>query len=261
MLSKRIYLIFKPPLEPSLRVNLARKLSAMGCERLHHCLWRVPENVTKEILHFTAGFQPILLKKMRNITPAEIDKEEGIFKLGTVILISFQIPEHLKKERVTARRNLLRTPHVKVAPSVYIFPNLKLRSYRRFENTILTPHKFLNLLNNLGLEALCVSRLQIVYPKCHERIYEKMLENQIQRYNEIIEKVRQIRKEAGEVKDIKDIKALAKRLSEVKTKYNAMKGVTFFMFNCYNMDLRQHSMRAYKMINACKNFLDRKKSE
>lgn len=244
------FLCYKPPKEAAKRIWISRKLSALGGIRLHYSFWKLPKSSLHFALELVRDNEPIVLKRSRELARPRVDKAHRLYELGSLMVIAYNSPLVPTGKRAAIIRALRRTPCIPVGPSLYLFPHLKAPKYAYFRDKIMLPDDFFDFLKRCGVVAHRLTYLRVIYPQSHEMLLNRLIGRQTREYAKLVQQSQTLLKRIQEMRASRTI--VQKALSEFKTRYRAHKGVAYFLYQVYGVDLRMNLKEAYNAIVSCK---------
>jgi hypothetical protein len=244
------FLYYKPPREAAKRIWIGRKLSALGGVRLHYSFWKLPKGSLHHALELVRDNEPIVLKRSRELVPPHVDKGRRLYELGSLMVIAYNSSSTPAGKRAAIVRALRRTPCIPMGPSFYLFPHLKAPKYTYFRDKIMLPDDFFDFLRKLGIPAHRLTYLRIIYPQSHEMLFQRLIARQMRECAKLVQRSQMLLKRIQEMKANWTI--VRKALSEFKTRYRTHKGIVYFLYHVYGIDLRANLKEAYSAIISCK---------
>jgi|GEM_PF-2032176 len=252
------FLCYKSPKEAAKRIWIIRKLSALGGIRLHYSFWKLPKSSLHYAFELVRDNEPIVLKRSRELVRLRVDKGRRLYELGSLMVIAYNSPSVPAGKRAAIIRALRRTPCIPIGPSFYLFPHLKASKYAYFRDKIMLPDDFFDFLKKLGIAAHRLTYLKVIYPQSHEMLFQRLIDRQTRGCAKLVQQSQTLLKRIQEMRVSRT--TVRKALSEFKTRYRAYKGVAYFLYHVYGVDLRVNLKEAYSAIVSCKRtFLERMK--
>ncbi|MBS7644283.1 hypothetical protein KEJ26_06905 [Candidatus Bathyarchaeota archaeon] len=244
------FLCYRSPKEAAKRIWISRKLSALGGVRLHYSFWKLPKSSLHYALELVRDNEPIVLKRSRELVHPRVDKGRRLYELGSLMAIAYNSSSASARKRAAIVRALRRTPCIPMGPSFYLFPHLKAPKYTYFRDKIMLPDDFFDFLKKLSIPAHRLTYLRIIYPQSHEVLFKRLITRQTRECAKLVQQSQ------GLVKRIQEMKVswrnVRKALSEFKTRYRTHKGIAYFLYQVYGIDLRTNLKEAYSAIVSCK---------
>lgn len=174
-----IYVVYKTSRNLKDRSAIPRMLRALGCIQLHRALWAVEEKNIREVLRMLREYQPILLRRQREITKPALDKKNKICDFGSLYLVAFSVP---KGRRKALNRALKKVACIPLCRGVYAFPQK-----RRFsDDKDRTIFDLFNLVNEYGGKARVIPRMRIENRDSTEKLVDMITNHMKKEISDVI---------------------------------------------------------------------------
>ena len=201
------YIVFRSTLKPS----DIRLLLAHGYERIHKGLWiaRYP-SLTPRMDVLISSYSTIVLKTSRSLRSSVIDYERGVFDLGSLILIAYDLPCD-PRIRKAVNRLIRRSPCFRLSPSIYLFPHAR---YEKYDNTLLiSPNNLVKNIVLYGGKVACIPRLSLLNASSAKQVIDEFNALLAKR----LENIYQTSLKLKDIQKLKWMKILSETRLEIKT--------------------------------------------
>ena len=225
------YLVIREPLgnTPSdfNRANVIKTLLSQNYNRIHRNVLMEPYNVKINNAPFFKRPQFLILKTSRDLMKPQINEKNGKYDLGSLILVSYSLPEDVKIRKAT-NRLIRRAPCFRLARSVYIFPQIRYNSY---ENSVLVrPSTFLKRMIVFGIPVTYIPKLIISEDSLTKSLINELNESLTKRTHKILH-------------DCNDLQPSlkskpSKRFSELRVEIKIMRELQLFYERELKIDLK-----------------------
>ncbi|UCD72538.1 MAG: hypothetical protein JSW01_03535 [Candidatus Bathyarchaeota archaeon] len=167
-----LYVAYRASRESKDRSLIPKRLSALGCKRLHRSFWKIDEKKTNRVIKVLEKNQPILLKRIRQIKKPRFADKKKISDLGSLIIVMYATPKEPKREKI---RNYLRTaPCIRLCRSVYAFP----QKHALFDkdNKLVDAQKFSEFIKEIHQDVRVIPRVVVVDTDSIEKLVQETRE-------------------------------------------------------------------------------------
>lgn len=249
------FLAYKPPARALDRVNLSNQLRKLGCSRLHYSFWKVPRKAVRQALDVVRSADPIVLRRSRDVTLPRVDRSKGVYDLGSLTVFAYHVGVLRPGVRTLVVRMLGRMPHIRLGKSLYVVPHIRSSKHDAFKGRILLPEDFFDALRRLNVETHRLMYMKVVYPSSQQVLYERLIGGQVKVGHALLRRSRLLMKQVRSSSAGATLRS-RKILSGLKTRYQALKGVAYYLYKTVRVDLRPMLRDVYHSIVACKRALD-----
>lgn len=186
------YIVFKNPLKPG-DINF---LLAHGHKRIHKGLWIANHlDSDPKIDNLLSLYSAVVLKSSRTLRSPMIDNEKGIFDLGSLILVAYDLP-YEPRVRKSVNRLIRRGPCFRLSPSIYLFPHAK---YEKYDKTpIVPPSDLVKHIVVHGGKVICIPRLFLLNTYYAKQVVEELnalLIKRVESINQIVSRLKTTEKQ------------------------------------------------------------------
>lgn len=245
------YLVYEMPKDVAERQNIERKLSSLGCSKLHYSLWRVEDNRVKKALEATRNYKPILFKRGRELANPNVSFDEETYDLGSVAIIAYRLPKAQIGKRAAIIRALIRTPRIRIGQSLYIIPYLRTSKLEIFKGKVMLQDELFDFLKRMGVEAHRLTHLRIVYPTSQKALLKMMIDHEVLTCQKLTSTLRKLAARINE-SEPQELPKLRKVISSYNVRYKAVKGIVYFLYKAMKIDLRADLKKASVSLSLCK---------
>jgi hypothetical protein len=113
------YVVYRASRNDKNRGVIPNDLRSLGCIQLHKSLWEVQEEKIKKVLQVLQKYEPILLRRAREIRKPKWNRNGKITDIGSLSIVAYNIPNGKRK---LVNRALWKTPYIRLCRAVYAFP-------------------------------------------------------------------------------------------------------------------------------------------
>jgi len=236
------YVVYKASKGFKNRSLIPRRLRALGCRQVCKSFWEVEEEEANKVLNVLHENQPILLKRIREIRKPKFVKEEGVYELGSLVIITYRTPKEVKREK--KKSFLKKAPCIRLCRSVYAF----YQEHSRFDkdNQLVDARRFLNFIKEIEEDVKVVPRVVVVNSDSVERLLDetkKRVENEI---DDIVRCYKELYQRASKreynTQDTRDM------LSKLNRRFVTMKKVATFYEKWLKINFSKNLMKPYGVI-------------
>jgi hypothetical protein len=202
----------------------------------------------------------VVLKRSRNLVRPAVNCEGDIAELCSFVVIAYRSETPSKKTRKIIQRALQRAPYFKLCPSVYAFPQLRKPKALEYhakvkhhdkKQRITTPGEFFDLLNGLDCKVLALPRMVVMNSTMSRILVERMKTTRRVQCRKLIQTCKNLETSIRLQSEYISSKTLRLKLSEVKYRYRAIRGVLSFFKKQMNIDMSKELVGASKAIGSC----------
>ncbi|MFQ6076967.1 MAG: hypothetical protein ACE5Z5_12715 [Candidatus Bathyarchaeia archaeon] len=201
------------------RSDLVKRLLELGYVRIHRGLWVAPGRGPAYETGLLGEPQVLVLRTSRALRRPHIDEERGVYDLGSLILIAYRLPEDARIRKAVSRL-IRRAPCFKLAPSVYMFPQVNYNRYRGEKSVLLTPDVLMKKIIVFGGEVHYIPKVTLASSSSAKSLIEELREGLARRGQKMLQSCLRVNL-GGEPKP-------AKRISELKTDIKALRELLNF---------------------------------
>lgn len=245
------YVVYRVSKEFNDRSALPRRLKALGCRRIHTAFWKVNEEKVYKVLKVLEKNQPILLKRIREVTKPQFVKNSGLSKLGSLVIVMYAAPKEVRRERI--KNVLKRAPCIRLRRSIYAFS--QKHSFFDKDRQLVDARKFTVFIKGIQGDVKIIPRVLITDRGSIERLLQETRER-VERENSDI--VRCCKELYGKALEGDDVRLTKDALSKCKRRYLTVKKVAAFYEKWLNMDFSRGLMKSYKAVKKVNSVVNRK---
>jgi hypothetical protein len=194
------------------------------------------------------------LKRSRNIVRPFVNEREGIYELGSLLVVAFKLNNPSMKIRKVVQRALQKAPCFKLCSSVYAFPQLKvLRTIgdNHGKDEITTPRRFVDVLNELGSRMIRLSRIIVLDPSRSGFLVERMKAIRRAQCRRLIQACKNLSTLIRLQGEYFPTRTYRPRLCEIRYRYRAIRTVLNFFRREMNIDMRKELVKVSRAIALC----------
>jgi len=247
-----LYVVYRAPRESKDRSVLPRRLKALDCRRVHRTFWEVDEEKVNRVLKVLEKNQPILLKRVREISKPRFMRNKGVSELGSLVIVMYATPKEAKREKT--KIFLRKAPYIRLCRSVYAFS--QKHSLFDKNNELVDALKFTDFIKEIREDVAVIPRVVIVKRGSVERLLgetRQRVENEISDINRCCKELYNKALEGEhEVRRIRD------SLSRNRRRFITVKKVAAFYEKWLRIDFSRSLMKAYRAIAKVNSILNRK---
>ncbi|MEM2094255.1 MAG: hypothetical protein QXI32_03035 [Candidatus Bathyarchaeia archaeon] len=247
------YLAYSPPKDPRCKRRLEQTLSSQGVLRLHYSLWQIPPKISRVAIDLLQGYQPILMRRSREVVSPLLKSFRLGEDLGTVMILAYRLKGGSSRQRAIVSRALFQSPSLKIGTCLYLFPHMRTSRWIRYQGKILSATEVSELLRREQIETMCFNYLRIVYPYSHGIILKAMGEQQVVRAQRLFESLKHLL-EAMESSPLDKVDC-RKLISAYRQRYVWLKQVSNFLEHEMDIGPSPILKKIYNALKSCEEFL------
>jgi len=180
----------------------------------------ISNRINKEFYENLGENEPlIVLKTSRNVEKAKIDYENGIYNLGSLILVAYEPLKDISGNR-TIYRLINRAPCFKASSLIYLFPYINYDEY--IGSRIISPNILIKKIIMYGGKVISASRLKLIYPRSGKVFIEDLKRSLMKRTEKISMMLQDLNKDDKNkmIRHLREIKTEIKTLRELIKVYD-----------------------------------------
>lgn len=236
-----LYVAYKAPKDVKDRSLIPKHLRALGCVPIRKSFWKVEEQNAKRVLRLLQKNRPVLLKRTREIRKPRLLKEEGVYELGSLIIVTYKTIKEEKRERM---RSLLRkAPCIRLCRAVYAFCHKHSLFDKNYE--LIDADLFSQLINEIGGGVKVIPRTVIVNADSVEKLLDETRERVENEFLDIIRCCKELYRKASGEAEVNYIRGM---FSKLKRRYLRAKKVAAFYEKWLKIDFSKSVMMCYRAL-------------
>jgi hypothetical protein len=243
-----LYVVYRASRESKNRSLLPKRLSAIGCKRLHRSFWAIDEKKVNKVLKMLEKNQPILLRRTRQIEKPRFTKNKEVTNLGSVIIVMYAVPKESKREKI--KNYLKAAPCLRLCRSVYAFS--QKHSVFDKDNKLVDASKFSEFIKKIHEDVKVIPRVLVVDTASVEELVQETREH-IE--NEISETTRRWEELHERMLRGEDPRLLGDLYSRNRRRFLKARRVAAFYEKWLRIDTSRSLMRSYRAMSKIKALL------
>jgi uncharacterized protein (UPF0335 family) len=199
------------------------------------------EENAKRALRMPQKNRPVLLKRIREIRKPRLMKGEGVYELGSLVIVTYKTTKEVKREKI--RSFLRKAPCIRLCRAVYAF----CQKHSLFDKNreLIDADLFSQLIQEIGGEVKVIPRTVIVNSDSVETLLDETRERVENEFSDIVRCCKELYRKASGEEDVHHIRSM---LPKLKKRHSRAKKVAAFYEKWLKIDFSKSVMMCYRAL-------------
>jgi len=250
-MNKVLYVAYKSPKNAKDRSLIPQRLRALGCMQIQKSFWKVKEDNTGKVLKELQKNRPVLLRRIREIRKPQLTKEDGIYELGSLVIVMYKTTKAVKREKI--RSFLRKAPCIRLCRSVYAF----CQKHSLFDSReLVDADLFSQRIQEIGGNAKVIPRVVIVNSDSVKTLLDETREHVEHEFSDIVRYCNELYQKAS--REENGANHIRSMLPKLKRRHFEAKKVAAFYEKWLKIDFSRSEKRSYRALRKVYSAVDKK---